>query len=169
MASDDIATDATLARFGEPEVIYRPSGGQTTLGILLAVVLVGMGVAVAVLGEQLGPWNRYAAGGVAVTGLVFAFWVYRLRRWRLAIGPNGLVQIRAWRVDAVPWADVHEAVETRYGDETGRVSRIRLHGRFGRVTVAPVNLRAHQELFRKLREAIEARDIRIGVEVETGD
>lgn len=86
--------------------MFGPSAGQTFAGVLLGVGLAVAGFLVAVLGDGFNGGNRVAAAVFGGVGIGLAIWVWRLRRWRLAVCPGGLVQLRAGGVEELRWADM---------------------------------------------------------------
>ena len=159
-----------FARLGKPDAVFGPSPGQTFAGVLLGVGLAAIGFAVAVAGDGLGAGNRVAAVVFGVAGLGLAVWVWRLRRWRLAVCPGGLVQLRAAGVEELRWADMTEVIDTRThalgGEQTIRVTAV---GPSARVVVNPINSRARRRIFRVLLEAAGRHAVPVRVEWEESD
>jgi hypothetical protein len=167
-----MADDATdpFAHLGKPDAVFGPSSGQTFAGVLLGVGLAAVGFAVAVLGDGFGDGNRIAAAVFGVAGVGLTIWVWRLRRWRLAICPGGLVQLRAGSVEELRWADMVEVIETRMhvlgGEQTIRVTAV---GSSTRIVVNPINTRARRRIFRLVLEAAGRHGVPVRVELEESD
>jgi hypothetical protein len=166
--ADDAADP--FARLGKPDAVFGPSPGQTFAGVLLGVGLATGGFAVAVAGSGLDGGNRVAAAVFGAAGVGLAVWVWRLRRWRLAVCPGGLLQLRAGGVEELRWADMTEVIDTRMhalgGEQTVRVTAV---GRAVKVVVNPINTRARRRLFRLVLEAAARNGVPVRVEWEESD
>ena len=167
-----MADDATdpFARLGKPDNVFGPSGGQTFAGVLLGVGLSAAGFAVAVAGDGLDWGNRIAGAVFGGVGIGLAAWVWRRRRWRLAVCPGGLVQLRAGGVEELRWADITEVIDTRMhalgGEQTIRVTAV---GRSTWIVVNPINTRARRRIFRVVLEAAGRHGVPVRVEWEESD
>jgi hypothetical protein len=166
----DDPTDDPFVRLGKPDAVFGPSPGQTFAGVLVGVGLATVGFAVAATGDGFGTGNRLAFAAFGAAGVGLAVWVWRLRRWRLAVCPGGLVQLRAGGVEELRWADMTEVIDTRMhalgGEQTVRVTAV---GRAAKLVVNPVNSRARRRLFRVVLEAAARNGVPVRVEWEESD
>jgi hypothetical protein len=122
----------------------------------------------AVLVDGFNLFGRLLAVGAGLAGVAFAYWVYRQQRWRLALYPGGLVQVRAWGIDEVAWSQVREVVETRVKGSASSY-KLTVVAAAGNLVVQPINYRRPQQLFDLLLEAARARQIAVRTEwVEFG-
>lgn len=158
-----------FSRFGEVEKVYRPSAGQTVVGVFLATLAAVGAFAVAAFGCGFDVTNRVCAVVLGVMASAFAVWLYRQRRWRLVIFADGLVQVRAGGVDELLWSDVREVVQTRTKGFGESVVRVTVVGSAARVVVSPVNYHSRAKLFETLIAAAERRGIPVRVEWEEPD
>lgn len=155
---------------GRPDVLFGPSPGQTTAGVVVGLVIAALGAAVAVWADATSTFNRVGAAAASVTGLGLAVWFWRLRRWRLAICPGGLVQVRGGAVDVLQWAEITEVVETRAeGSPGGPTVRVAVSGEDRTMRINPVNLRGRQRLFTTLLAEAGRRGIPVRVEWQQSD
>ena len=136
------------------------------VGAGATIVLVALGV----FATGLSATNR---AGAVLLGLVAAWltwWIFRRRKWRLAIFPDGVVQVRPGGVDELRWAEVREAIRTRMKGLGDRTTAVTLVGASCRMVVCPINYRAQAKLFDRLLAAAERRGVPVRVEwVEVED
>jgi hypothetical protein len=156
-------SEAVWERFGEPEVVYKPAPGQTFAGVLLGLLFASMACAGAFVVDGANLSGRVLIATLAVPCVAFAYWWYRLGNWRLAICPRGLVQVRAWAVDKVPWSQVRELVETRVKG-TGSRQKLTVLGPWGEMVVRPLNCRGTNQIYDVLLDAARRRQIAIRTE-----
>lgn len=132
--------DGPWPDFGPPEFEFRPTFGQTAAGLLIHGGCATGIFACALFAPRLDAFARVIVGSCGVTSLAMAYWVYVLRRWRLWVCPDGVIQRRAWAVDAIAWSEVREAVVER-GFLTRHPDNVTLvrHGAGNAVTVRPIN------------------------------
>ena len=159
-----------VSRFGEPEAVFRPSRGQTVVGVVICAGGAALCFSAAIFGgEAFDLVNRICWGIFGVMCVAAMYWLFRLRCWRLVLFERGVVQITAWRVDECYWADVDEVVETRYGSSSGRILRATLRGSTGEVAISPVNYHSRNKLFARVVEAASRRGIPVRIEVDEGE
>lgn len=158
--------DDPFARFGKPDAVFGPSRGQTFAGVVLGAGLAAAGLATAVLsgGESI-----LGAGVFVAVGAALALWVWRLRRWQLAVCPSGLVQFNADGSEELHWAEMTEVIDTRLGAGGDRTIRVTAVGRSGRIVVNPINTRARRKIFRTILEAAGRHSVPVRVEWEESD
>ena len=160
--------DDLLTRFGELERVYRPSPGQTFAGVFVCLIASAVCILIALLSD-LDTTNRVCAAILSLGALGGAYWLFRQRRWRIAIFSEGLVQVRPVGVDQVRWSQVREIVQTRLAGHGDRIVRITLVARHGNIVVNPVNYRSRSRLFAALVAAAEKHQIPVRIELEQVD
>jgi hypothetical protein len=157
------------ARFGDPVATYGPSPGQTFAGVLVTGGAATLMFAIAVFGFGFDGTNRICGGLLGLGAVVLGYWIYRQRRWRLAIFSEGIVQVRSGGVDEVLWSEVKEVIHTRFRGMQDPTLRLEIVGAEKRTVVSPINIRSRARLFAKLLEVVGQRGIPVRVEWEESD
>ena len=164
------AVDMPRPDFGEPEAEFKPTFGQTAVGLLIYGGITAGCFACAFVPSEFNPLQRFAMGSVGVTGVGLTYWVYALRKWRLWVCPRGVIQRRAWATDEIAWSEVREVVTARYllSRHPDRVV-LRRTGPGGNVVIRPINCGRYKQLFEVLLKAAADREIVVRRELLWGD
>lgn len=146
-----------FASFGEPEIVFAPTPGLTPLGISVTLVF-GMGAfgCAAFVDEIAKVRIGFAVIGCLAFGA--AYWIWRLRNWRVLICPNGLIQIGAWRIQAVRWSEMTHIVAvclegTEDHEEVEVVTSTR------RMAIGTSNLREWRKMLATVVQSARSHDV----------
>ncbi|QEL18665.1 hypothetical protein [Limnoglobus roseus] len=167
--SDRRLADVSNSRFGEPEAVFTSGPGQTAAGMMVGLTLAAVCFAATLTAEGVQPTSRFLIVGLGLAGTGFAYWIFRLRKWRLSVCPGGVVQVRAWSVDEAAWSEVREVVVTRVKG-TASPYKVTVVTAAGEIVVSPINCRRREQLFETLQDAAARRQIAVHTEwVEPSD
>lgn len=157
--SEDLPPDLP-PEFGPPEVEFRPTFGQTAVGLLIAGSCTAGIVACALFDARLDVGERLIVGSCGMPGLCYAHWLYALRKWRLWVCPGGVVQRRAYCVDQIAWSDVREAVVERhyFTRHPDNVKLVR-SGPGSDVSIKPINCSKWRQAVGAVLQAVSDRHI----------
>jgi hypothetical protein len=109
--------DYIVRQFGKPEAIYFPSPKQTLMELIevLGIEVIGF---YTILSDDYSSVNktfvRLIFGVIIIfLGIRLGYWFWRARKWRFYICPRGVVEIGAFKVQALHWHEIIEVLEIR--------------------------------------------------------
>lgn len=151
-----------FASFGEPEFVFSPTPGLTSLGVAVGLVFAIGAFAGAVFCSE-GIEVRLFAVLLGCAAAALVYYVWRLRNWRLLICPKGLIQIGAWRTEAITWSEMtHVVAVCREGTDIHE--EVTIVSSAGRVAInGTTNLHTWRQMLKTVTEAAR----RHGVSVHT--
>jgi hypothetical protein len=155
--------------FGEVEAMFSPSRGQTMAGVMAGLGIIIAGWLLALNDSMPIRVQAFYAAGGTIGGLGIALWTWRLRRWRLLVCADGLIQVGAWKRQALRWTEVMAVIETRdVRRPAGPPVALCFIGRQEKINVTTYTLRSWKEMLEVVSEAARRRCAVIRVEL-TGD
>lgn len=109
--------ERAVTELGEPEALFRVSGGRLFAKLVLGVLLVLFGLVANYLWWFRGPARFdhlvfHLLYILPLSGVALLWHMYRNRGLLVLVYPNGLLRLRHGEVDSFPWAEV-ESVRVR--------------------------------------------------------
>lgn len=127
------------SRFGKPESLYSPTPGKTGCGVVAAMVLALLSLLPLFEWEKNGHWRSLGIGAIFfVPSVGMAFYVWRIRKWKLMVCENGVIQSWASGTESLLWTEVRAVIALRSDSPDGPLLEVVLMGATSEIHIGGV-------------------------------